>query len=263
MPARRAIASVDAPWKPERANSSSAAARTSSRRSSAVCRVTVDMGSDYSLTKPVLSSMLGEAGEDGAHAIDLVLARRRREGEGQRALERPVRPREGALRAVGAEPVDRPGPDLRLDPLLAKRIQRLVPAVELDDVRLPAVPVAVGRPWRQHEMLEALLVPAGYPLARLEQLVQAGELRDADRTQEVGQAVVEAGRGQLAGRDPAVVPEPADGRVEIGVVRRDRAALARRDDLARVEREAAERPERSARRSPVRSEEHTSELQSL
>ena len=41
IPARRAIASVDAPCSPWRANSSRAASSTASRRSSAVCRVAV------------------------------------------------------------------------------------------------------------------------------------------------------------------------------------------------------------------------------
>ena len=39
MPAAFAIASVEAPWKPARANSVAAATRTASRRSSAVWRV--------------------------------------------------------------------------------------------------------------------------------------------------------------------------------------------------------------------------------
>src|ERR671923_1333449 len=55
MPARRAIASVDVPWSPCSPNSSSAAARISSRRSSAVFRwaVTMDQVSYHSLTTSV------------------------------------------------------------------------------------------------------------------------------------------------------------------------------------------------------------------
>ena len=39
--------------------------------------------------------------------------------------------------------MERVGPDLHLDPLGPQRGQRLVAAVELDDVRLPAVAVAL------------------------------------------------------------------------------------------------------------------------
>ena len=49
-----------------------------------------------------------------------------------------------------------------------------------------------------------------------------------------------------------MVAQAAHGRVELGVVRRDGAALPRGHDLPRVEGEAGECAERAARRSPVR-----------
>src|SRR5688572_11427315 len=68
------------------------------------------------------------------------------EGQGERSLEAGVGAREGALVAVGGETVDGVRPDLRLDALLAQGRERVVPAVQSDDVCLPPVRVAlVGR----------------------------------------------------------------------------------------------------------------------
>ena len=88
--------------------------------------------------------------------------------------------------AIGAEVVHGVRPDLRLDALGPQRLQRLVPPVELDDVRLPAVAVAVGGARRQHEVLEPLGVPPGDSLPRREELLEPGELRDPDRAEDVG-----------------------------------------------------------------------------
>ena len=88
--------------------------------------------------------------------------------------------------------MERPGADLGLDPLLAQPRERLIASVELDDVRLPAVPVALGCARREHERLEPLRVPARHALPSREQLLEPRDLRDADRAQEIGQPVVEA-----------------------------------------------------------------------
>ena len=88
-------------------------------------------------------------------------------------------------------------------------------------------------------------------LARREELLESCQLRDADRAEEIGKAVVEARRRHVAERRPAVMPEAPHGGVEPCLVGRDRAPLPGRDDLARVEREARRHPERAARRSAV------------
>ena len=93
----------------------------------------------------------------------------------------------------------------------------------------------------------------GDALARGEQLLEPGELRDPDRAEKVGQPVVETGRRdvEVAARHDAVVAELAERIGELRLVGRDGPALARGDDLARVERQAAHQAERSARRIPV------------
>ena len=80
--------------------------------------------------------------------------------------------------------MERPRADLRLDSGGAKRSERVVSALELDDVRLPAVAVALGGARCQHVVLEPLRVPACDPLASRQQLLEPGELRDADRRRE-------------------------------------------------------------------------------
>src|SRR5919198_3501949 len=108
MPARRAIASVDAPCTPCRANSCRAASSTASRRSSAVCLVLVAMVSKLSLTH--ISC------QDRADAMDLVLGRRRREGKREGPFVHAIRSRKGALIAIGVEAMERIRADLSFDP---------------------------------------------------------------------------------------------------------------------------------------------------
>ena len=109
---------------------------------------------------------------------------------------------------------------------------------------------AVGVP---DELLEALAVPPGDTLARGKQALEPLELRDAERAEHVGKAVVEAGRRRCRRRragDP-VVAEPADRGGELGLVGRHGAALAGRHDLPGVEREAREKAESAARRPAI------------
>ena len=77
--------------------------------------------------------------------IELGLGEARVERQRQRALEGALGAREEPLVAVRREQVQRERADLRLDPLRAQRGEHLVAAVDLDDVRLPAVDVAVVR----------------------------------------------------------------------------------------------------------------------
>src|SRR5204862_4527084 len=109
------------------------------------------------------------------------------------------------------------------------------------------------------ETLEPLGVRGREPLARAEQLLEARELRDADRAEDVGEPVIEPrGRDlERAAAVDAVVAHLADPLRELGVVRRDRAALARRDDLARMERQAAEPPQAAARTATLPRAERT------
>ena len=69
---------------------------------------------------------------------------RRRERQRERAREGAVGAGERRPGRGRREAVERVRPDLRLDPLGPQRSERLVAAVELDDVRLPAVAVALG-----------------------------------------------------------------------------------------------------------------------
>ncbi len=106
-------------------------------------------------------------------------------------------------------------------------------------------------------MLEALGVPAGHPLARCEELLQAGDLRDPDRAEQVRQPVVQAGLGDVeraTGHD-AVMAEAPNRVRELGIVGRHRTALTRRHDLAGVEGETAHHPERAAGRIAIASTE--------
>src|SRR2546422_10053528 len=63
IPARFATSSVEAPWRPRAANSSSAASRTASRRSSAVLRsVAATMAGKLAITHYYVKSLLDEKG---------------------------------------------------------------------------------------------------------------------------------------------------------------------------------------------------------
>ena len=85
----------------------------------------------------------GVASQGRADPVDLVLGHRPREGKRERPLERRVRARERSAIAVRGQAMDGVRADLRLDPLGAQACERLVAPVERDDVRLPAVPVAL------------------------------------------------------------------------------------------------------------------------
>ena len=134
-------------------------------------------------------------------------------------------------------------------PCGAQRGQRLVPAVERDDVRLPPVRVAGRRRRRLDEAGEPLLVEARDALARGQQLRQPAQLRQPERAQHVREAVVRARRADLevAARLDPVVAQPPDAVGDLLRVGGHGAAFTRRHDLAGVEREAAERAERAAR----------------
>ena len=151
----------------------------------------------------------------------------------------------------------RVGPDLSLYPLFSQRRQRFVAPVELDDVRLPSVTVALGGAWRLDQTVEPLLVRLGERVPRLPKLVEAAELREPDRAEDVGQAVVEASfrNVEVATWGDSVVPHAPHGVRELLAPSRDRSAFAGGDDLARMERETRELAEPSARHpSPARAE---------
>src|SRR3954451_119193 len=111
MPALRAMSSVEVPTYPPSANSMSAASSTVSRRSAALMRVVVIGGTrgrlvmTHKLVKSLRDPVLLGLGQ--------TLVQRQR----QRALERRIGTREGALVAVGAEAVERVRADLALDAL--------------------------------------------------------------------------------------------------------------------------------------------------
>ena len=87
--------------------------------------------------------------QDPADPLDVVVRQPRVEGQGERPGEAGIRVLERALVAVGAQAMEGVRSDLRLDSFAAERGERVVAAVELDDVRLPAVLVAlVGRRGR-------------------------------------------------------------------------------------------------------------------
>ena len=133
------------------------------------------------------------------------------ERQGERALECPPRPGELALITVRGEELERVRPDLRLDPLRAKRRKRLVAAVEADDVRLPAVGVARLGGGQLDEPGQALRVRLGDAPAGGEQLVEPAQLRDPDGAEDVREPVVEPRRADLerAARLDAVVAQAA------------------------------------------------------
>src|SRR5689334_7215771 len=186
MLALRAISSVDAPAKPCSAKTSSAASRTCSRRSSldfrsvAVAIVRCKLSLTYNAVKRLGDTVELRVGQLGVQ--------RQRE----RALEAFVRSGEAPLAPVRGQTVERVRADLALDALGAKIGHHAVAVVELDDVGLPAVAIAfVGGGQADRQVSEPLGVAGGNPLAGGEQLVEPPYLRDPDRAEDVGQAVVE------------------------------------------------------------------------
>src|ERR1051326_6427228 len=239
MPARLAISSVEAPCSPRSANSPTAASRISSRRSSALFRWGwTTMGCKLVTTHKFVKGLRDE--------VEIRLGETGMERQGEGAFEGPVGAGEGALVPVGTEAMQRVRADLRLDAPGSKLREHAVPSVDLDDVRLPAMHVPVVR-VRQHDrqVAKALLVGGGEPGARGVELAQPAQLREADRAEDVREAVVQAGRGHVV-VPPSVMAQGADAFGRLEVVRRDCTALSRRDDLARVEGEAAERAEPAA-----------------
>src|SRR6266566_10084972 len=97
MPARLAISSVEAAWSPRSANSTTAASRISSRRSSALFRSwgVVTMTSPRLVTTYKLVKGLGDAVEIGLGEAGV-------EGQNQGALVSPVGAGERALIAICA-----------------------------------------------------------------------------------------------------------------------------------------------------------------
>src|ERR1051325_8417901 len=174
MPARLAISSVEAPCSPRSANSPIAASRISSRRSSALFRwgwTTMDgkLVITHKFVKRLRDEVEIRFGEPGM------------EGQGEGALEGPVGAGEGALVAVGAEAMQGVRADLRLDPSGSKLREHVVPPVDLDDVRLPAVHVpVVGVREHDRQVAKALLVGGREPGTRGVELAQPAQLREAD-----------------------------------------------------------------------------------
>src|SRR5919109_1504821 len=168
--------------------------------------------------------------QDPADPIDLCLCRRRGERKRERPFEGAIRARERALGAVGLEPVQCPRADLRFDAFVTERLERPVAPVDLHDVRLPAVAVALGSTRDEDDLAEAFRVPVGDALPRVQQLFEPLELRDAERAEDVRQPVVEAWTWHLTGALPAVMAEPPYGAIDAFLIRRDRSALSRRDD---------------------------------
>src|SRR5437764_2207031 len=258
MPARAVMDSVEAPSRPRSANSTSAASRIEAFRSAAVIRVVVVTPSKLLLTYYLVKHV--------GHAIEVGLGQPGVERQRERPLVGRVGAGEGPLVRVRAQPVKGVRADLGFDPIGAQGLERLVAAVEPDDVRLPAVPVALVGERKPHEPCEALGIGGGDPLPCLQELLEPAELRDAHRAEDVRQAVVEAGRRDLevTVRLDAVVPQAPDRVGNLRVVRGDGAALARGDDLARMEGQAPERPEPAARTpSPARTERSGGVLEQL
>src|SRR5436190_11842082 len=171
IPAAAAIASVEAPSRPRRANSSSAASRTVSRRSSAVFRWVETV----TPAKLVITYLIVKCRDD---PVDLRLAEAGVQRQRERPLEARLRARETALVAVRGQTLERVRPDLRLDSLGAERREHLVAPFDLDDVGLPPVVVALVRLRRRHDAREALVVRLRDTAALAQQLVEPGELRD-------------------------------------------------------------------------------------
>src|SRR5207248_1528684 len=105
-------------------------------------------------------------------SVEISLAQAGVEGQGERALVAAVGARERALVAVCREAVEGIRADLCLDRLLAQRLEGLVPPVELHNVRLPAVAVALVGGRELDEAREPIGVRGRNPLARLQQLLE-------------------------------------------------------------------------------------------
>src|SRR5947208_4716267 len=137
MPTALAIASVDIPRAPWSAKQTRDASRIASRRSSAVSLAVALASMRWKL------ALTYNARQDPADPIQVVVGEAGVQGERQRAGEAGLRTAERPLVVVSAEAVERVGADLGLDPVGPERGERLVPPVELDDVGLPAVLVAL------------------------------------------------------------------------------------------------------------------------
>ena len=245
MPARRAIASVEAPCSPRSANSTFAASRTATRRSPAVC-----LGVVVAMVEEV--STHSQRGQDLRDPLDLAPrssssrtgARARARRRGRRRGTRPVR---GTARGGGA-------PRCRSAPRFPRRgAQRARRRAGRAGRRRPAS--RGGRP-RPHDGVSTWCSSrSAYQPATRSRAASSSSSRASCGmpigAEEIRQAVVESRSGHVAERRPAVVPETTNGSVERGFVGRDRAALSRRHDLARVERETRRDAERAARSSAV------------
>src|SRR5262245_24879992 len=124
MPALAAMLSVEPPSKPCSANSSSAAARISSRRSAWVFLVTADIVRRMLVMTHKFVKRLRDP-------VELALGQPRVERERQGVLVGMFGPGEEPLVAVGAEQRQGIGADLRLDPLRPERGEDVVAALDL------------------------------------------------------------------------------------------------------------------------------------
>src|SRR5437588_12899712 len=204
-------------------------------------------------TRPIAVAERSAIRNNGEQDLTDALLVGLRELRVERQRERPLVAAIGAgkrpLVAVGAEAVERIRADLGLDAFLPQRPKRLVAAVDLHHGRRPAVPVAFLGARELGDRGESFRIGGGEPLPGAEKLLEALELRNPDRAEDVREAVVETGTRDLevAAAVDAVVAHLADPLGEVCVRGRHGPALARRDDLARVERQAAEVPEPAAR----------------
>src|SRR5581483_6411724 len=118
-PARRAIASVEVPWRPRSANSTNAASTISSRRSAALFRSPV-VATGWKL------ALTHNSCQDARDPVELPVRQSRVERERERALVAGVGAGERARPAVRGKPVERVRPDLALDLRLPQRSDGLV-----------------------------------------------------------------------------------------------------------------------------------------
>ncbi len=202
MPARRAMSSVDAPCSPCSANSTSAASRISSRRSSFVLRSVTTTIAARLVTTHNLVKCLGD---------DVEIVRRRGAcgtGSASARSKTRVAPGKGALVAVGAEPVQRVRADLRLDALRAERPRGRgrdrPPARRRPASRARRRRSASGRSTGRSRSRSAY--PAAIARALGEQLVEAAGLRQPDGAEDVGEAVVQPRRRHVGRRRASCQP---------------------------------------------------------